>query len=328
MTSLTSSAPSASARRATADLAVSIETGTSPSRRSSTGTTRRNSSSSVTPSEPGRVDSPPTSTIAAPSSSMRRAVTAAVVGIEVRAAVRERVGRHVDDRPSRRGARTVPRSASTRRRLPVAGGRLPGVISAGGSSGAALRRRRRGALRPLVAGVGDPRAALREVRDRLGHQPHDATHLFIAAAGFIALGIVESVAGALRHYFAIRNRGRGQASVRDGIFHHVAPARRALSRPRRRGRADEPRVERRRARRADARRDGPHDRLRADDLRRRIVLLVLDPILALVVLVPLPFIAFGFWRYSSRYAESTAGCRRSSRTRPRSSRRRSRAFAS
>ena len=36
-----------------------------------------------------------------------------------------------------------------------------------------------------------------------------------------------------------------------------------------------------------------------------IVLLVLDPVLALVVLVPLPFIAFGFWRYSSRYAERT-----------------------
>ena len=36
-----------------------------------------------------------------------------------------------------------------------------------------------------------------------------------------------------------------------------------------------------------------------------IVLLVLDPILALVVLLPLPFIAFGFWRYSSRYAERT-----------------------
>jgi ATP-binding cassette subfamily B protein len=36
-----------------------------------------------------------------------------------------------------------------------------------------------------------------------------------------------------------------------------------------------------------------------------IVLLVLDPILALVVLAPLPFIAFGFWRYSSRYAERT-----------------------
>jgi ATP-binding cassette subfamily B protein len=36
-----------------------------------------------------------------------------------------------------------------------------------------------------------------------------------------------------------------------------------------------------------------------------IVLLVLDPILALVVLAPLPFTAFGFWRYSSRYAERT-----------------------
>ena len=109
----------------------------------------------------------------------------------------------------------------------------------------------------------------------------------------------------MRHYFAIRNRGRGQASVRDGIFHHVLGL--------------------------DAR---YHDRVGAGDLMSRasndaelvarmldamghtigylltifgvcIVLLVLDPILALVVLLPLPFIAFGFWRYSSRYAERT-----------------------
>ena len=36
-----------------------------------------------------------------------------------------------------------------------------------------------------------------------------------------------------------------------------------------------------------------------------IVLLVLDPMLALVVLVPLRSSRFGFWRYSSRYAERT-----------------------
>src|SRR5581483_7989439 len=64
VTSLTSSAPSASARRATSALEVSIDTG-SPWSSSSTGTTRRSSTSSGTPAEPGRVDSPPTSTIAA-----------------------------------------------------------------------------------------------------------------------------------------------------------------------------------------------------------------------------------------------------------------------
>src|SRR5205823_3086342 len=45
--------------------------------RSSTGTTRRSSSATVTPLEPGRVDSPPTSTIAAPSSTILRAAAAA-----------------------------------------------------------------------------------------------------------------------------------------------------------------------------------------------------------------------------------------------------------
>src|SRR5579863_1431143 len=78
VTSLTISAPKAIARRATSALVVSMEIGTPPSRRSRTGTTRRSSSSVETPSEPGRVDSPPTSTIAAPSSIMRRAAAAAM----------------------------------------------------------------------------------------------------------------------------------------------------------------------------------------------------------------------------------------------------------
>src|SRR4249919_2159834 len=80
VTSLTSSAPRARARRATSDFEVSIETGTSPASPSSTGTTRRSSSSASTPSDPGRVDSPPTSTIAAPSAAMRRAEAIASAG--------------------------------------------------------------------------------------------------------------------------------------------------------------------------------------------------------------------------------------------------------
>ena len=58
---------------------VSIETA-HPWRRSSTGTTRRSSSSSETSAAPGRVDSPPTSTIVAPSASIRRPVAAASAG--------------------------------------------------------------------------------------------------------------------------------------------------------------------------------------------------------------------------------------------------------
>ncbi len=67
--SLIMEAPALSARRATSARYVSMETGTpaSPAIASITGTTRRISSSSVTGSEPGRVDIPPTSMISAPS---------------------------------------------------------------------------------------------------------------------------------------------------------------------------------------------------------------------------------------------------------------------
>ena len=138
-----------------------------------------------------------------------------------------------------------------------------------------------------------------------GIRAHDRMQLVAAAVGIGGLGVVESVAGAMRHYFAIRNRGRGQASVRDRIFHHALEL--------------------------DA---GYHDRVGAGELMSRasndaelvarlldamghtigylltivgvcVVLLFLDPTLALVVLVPLPLIAFGFWRYSSRYSERT-----------------------
>ena len=138
-----------------------------------------------------------------------------------------------------------------------------------------------------------------------GIQEHNQTQLVLSAVGIVVLGLGEAVFGALRHYFAMRNRGRGQAWVRDGIFHHVLGL--------------------------DAR---YHDRVGAGELMSRsssdaelvarmldslghtigyvvtifgvsIVLLVLDPVLALVVLVPLPFIGFGFWRYSSRYGERT-----------------------
>ena len=72
-TSFTMDAPASTAARATSDLRVSTETGTSGS--SSvilriTGTTRRVSSSGGTTSEPGRVDSPPTSRRSAPSATI------------------------------------------------------------------------------------------------------------------------------------------------------------------------------------------------------------------------------------------------------------------
>src|SRR6266571_5299049 len=84
-TSLTTSTPASAARRATSAFVVSIERSgrRGPSRASagttasSTGITRRSSSRSGTLRDPGRVDSPPTSMIAAPSSAIRTACSTA-----------------------------------------------------------------------------------------------------------------------------------------------------------------------------------------------------------------------------------------------------------
>jgi ATP-binding cassette subfamily B protein len=133
----------------------------------------------------------------------------------------------------------------------------------------------------------------------------DKSALWWSCAGLVALGAVEAVSGAFRHVFAIRNRARADAEVRDAIF------RRALE--------------------LDSH---YHDRVGAGDLISRasndaelvarafdsightigyvltivgasIVLLVLDWKLALAVLLPLPLLSVGFGRYSRRYAERT-----------------------
>src|SRR4051812_1195800 len=48
------------------------------------------------------------------------------------------------------------------------------------------------------------------------HGHHAA--LWWTCGGIVALGAVEAAAGASRHYFAIRNRARADADVRDAIF--------------------------------------------------------------------------------------------------------------
>jgi ATP-binding cassette, subfamily B, bacterial len=134
---------------------------------------------------------------------------------------------------------------------------------------------------------------------------HHTTALWWACAGLIGLGAVEAVGGGARHYFAIRNRARADAAVRDSIF------RRALE--------------------LDAR---YHDRVGAGELISRAsndaelvarlydslghsigyvltvigassILLVIDWHLAIAVLLPLPLLSVGFGRYSRRYAQRT-----------------------
>ena len=129
--------------------------------------------------------------------------------------------------------------------------------------------------------------------------------LWWACAGVIALGAVEALAGATRHYYAILNRARADAEVRDAIF------RRALE--------------------LDAR---YHDRVGAGELISRAsndaelvarafdsighsvgyvltvvgasaILLAIDWHLAIAVLAPLPLLSIGFGRYSRRYAART-----------------------
>jgi ATP-binding cassette subfamily B protein len=176
--------------------------------------------------------------------------------------------------------------------------------------GGVSRRLRWTILGAIVAGLAWQGAALaapllirRAVDSGIVHG--DRSALWWACAGVAVLGAVEAVSGALRHYYAIRNRAKADAEVRDGIF------RRALE--------------------LDAR---YHDRVGAGDLISRAsndaelvarvfdsightigyvltivgastVLLVIDWRLGLAVLAPLPLLSLGFGRYSARYAART-----------------------
>jgi ATP-binding cassette, subfamily B, bacterial len=121
----------------------------------------------------------------------------------------------------------------------------------------------------------------------------------------LAVGLLEVVAGAFRHLYAIRNRSHSDARVRDAIFAHAL--------------------------RLDA---SYHDRVGPGELLSRassdsqhvarmmdaightigyvltvvavaIVMLFLDPTLALIVLIPVPLVSLGAWLYSRRYDAGT-----------------------
>src|SRR3954470_13967780 len=138
-----------------------------------------------------------------------------------------------------------------------------------------------------------------------GVVPRDHQALLLWLGALLAVGLLEVVAGGLRHIFAIRNRSATDARVRDAIFAHAL--------------------------RLDA---SYHDRVGPGELMSRassdsehvarmmdsightigyvltvlavaIVLLVLDWKLALVVLIPLPLVSLAAWRYSRRYHERT-----------------------
>src|SRR5438093_911418 len=176
--------------------------------------------------------------------------------------------------------------------------------------GRMIRRQRRGVFFAVVSGLSWQAAAISSpivigaALDRgIVHGDTDALRLLALAV--LGLGLLEAVAGGFRHVFAIRNRSRTDAAVRDAIFTHALGL------------------------------DAPfHDRVGPGELMSRAtsdaelvarlldsightvgyvltvlgiagVIVYLDPTLAAVVLVPIPLLTFGFWRYSARYAERT-----------------------
>src|SRR5690349_18431579 len=138
-----------------------------------------------------------------------------------------------------------------------------------------------------------------------GIVPRDSHALLIWLLALLGVGLLEVVAGGMRHIFAIRNRSASDARVRDAIFAHAL--------------------------RLDA---SYHDRVGPGELMSRassdsehvarmmdsightigyvltvvavaVILLILDWRLAIVVLIPLPLISFAAWAYSRRYHAST-----------------------
>ncbi len=138
-----------------------------------------------------------------------------------------------------------------------------------------------------------------------GIVPRDRHTLVLWLLALLGVGLLEVVAGGMRHIYAIRNRSATDARVRDAIFAHAL--------------------------RLDA---SYHDRVGPGELMSRassdsehvarmmdaightigyaltvvavsIVMLVIDAKLALLVLLPLPLVSVVAWLYSRRYDERT-----------------------
>ena len=175
--------------------------------------------------------------------------------------------------------------------------------------GSLLLRERRGIGLAALSGLSWQGAAIltpviaAQAIDAIDGGERNAVYLWAAVA--VGIGVVETVAGAGRHIFAMRNRARGLAHVRDDVLQHAL--------------------------RLDAR---FHDRFPPGELMSRsssdaevvsrvldasghtvgylvtvvgasVVLLLIDWQLALLILAPLPLLVVGFWRYARRYSTRT-----------------------
>src|SRR4051812_40926786 len=169
---------------------------------------------------------------------------------------------------------------------------------AGGVAAAALS-----GLAWQIGAVAAPLGVARAIDHGILKDDHKTLLLWLLV--LLAAGLLEGLAGASRHVFAIRNPARGDARVRDAIFAHAL--------------------------RLDA---SYHDRVGPGGLMSRAssgsgmiarlldavghtigyvltvfavagVLLTIDVDLALVVLLPLPLVSAAGWAYSKRYHERT-----------------------
>src|ERR671923_1715894 len=129
----------------------------------------------------------------------------------------------------------------------------------------------------------------------------DRHALLIWLLALLGMGLLEVAAGGMRHIYAIRNRANSDARVRDAIFAHalrldaayhdrVGPGE-LLSR----ASSDSQHI----ARMMDA--IGHTIGYALTVVAVAVVMLVLDTELALVVLIPLPFVSLAAWLYSRRY---------------------------
>src|SRR3989454_1969436 len=133
----------------------------------------------------------------------------------------------------------------------------------------------------------------------------DRRTLVLWLAALLGVGLLEMAAGAIRHLYAIRNRARSDARVRDAIFAHalrldatyhdrVGPGE-LMSR----ASSDSEHV----ARMMDA--IGHTIGYALTVVAVSVVMLVIDPKLALLVLLPLPLVSVVAWIYSRRYDART-----------------------
>jgi len=138
-----------------------------------------------------------------------------------------------------------------------------------------------------------------------GIVPRDHHALLVWLFVLLGVGLLEVCAGAFRHLYAIRNRSHSDAGVRDALFAHalrldatyhdrVGPGE-LLSR----ASSDSQHI----ARMMDA--IGHTIGYLLTVVAVAIVMLVLDWRLALVVLIPVPFVTVGAWLYSRKYDKGT-----------------------